>query len=149
MLFRSQTPEAAEDPVPEPPKGAARKGAAVKPAFSLAGAPGMWSPAYRSLANRRVTDWINIQESPELLPPRRAGAVTSPLMRLLREGHQGVLLNRDELDIIACWIDLLVPAFGDYTEGLSGEGLAFYTKFLEKREAWRRQEAENIREMLR
>ncbi len=144
-----QTPEAAEDPVPEPPKGAARKGAAVKPAFSLAGAPGMWSPAYRSLANRRVTDWINIQESPELLPPRRAGAVTSPLMRLLREGHQGVLLNRDELDIIACWIDLLVPAFGDYTEGLSGEGLAFYTKFLEKREAWRRQEAENIREMLR
>ena len=70
-------------------------------------------------------------------------------MRLLREGHHGVRLAPEELDVIACWIDLLVPAFGDYTEGLSGEGLAFYTKFLEKREAWRRQEAENIGEMLR
>lgn len=143
-----QTTEAAEESVPEPPEGAG-KGASVKPAFSLAGAPGKWSPAYRSLANRRVTDWINIQESPELLPPRRAGAVTSPLMRMLREGHHGVRLAPEELAVIACWIDLLVPAFGDYTEGLSGEGLAFYTKFLDKREAWRRQEAENIREMLR
>ncbi len=128
---------------------AKKKPADIKPAFSLKGAPGQWSPAYRALANRRVNNWIDIQESPELLPPYRAGAVKSPLMRMLREGHNGVRLEQGELDLIACWIDLLVPCFGDYTEGLHGEDLARYRKFLEKREQWRRREDENVQAMLR
>ena len=49
----------------------------------------------------------------------RAGAAA-----LLREGHEGVELTSEELDKIACWIDLLVPYCGDYTEaGAWNEGM--------------------------
>ena len=122
---------------------------AGKPAaFSLQGAPGTWSPAYRALANRRVTNWINVQSPPQMLPPHSAGAAKSPLMRMLREGHNGVVLSPEELERIACWIDLLVPCFGEYTEGLQDRQLAFYNRFLDKRKAWQRQEADNIRALL-
>jgi len=120
----------------------------IRPAFSLLGGPGTWSPAYCALANRRVNNWVNIQESPVMLPPCHAGAAKSPLMALLRAGHNGVHLSKQELETIACWIDLLVPCFGDYTEGLKGDGLDFYNRFLAKRRAWQGQEAANIREML-
>jgi hypothetical protein len=121
--------------------------AEVKPAFSLLGGPGTWSPAYCALANRRVTNWINIQDVPAMLPPYAAGAAKSPLMAMLRAGHNETALSREELETIACWIDLLVPCFGDYTEGLTGDGLAFYNKFLAKRQAWQRVEENNVREM--
>ncbi len=124
------------------------KGSGVKPAFSLKGAPGTWSPSYRTLANRRVTNWINIQASPEMLPPYAAGAARSPLMKLVRSGHNGVQLAQEELDAVACWIDLLVPNFGDYTEGLNKEERDFYNKFLTKRQRWYEQEARNIQELL-
>jgi hypothetical protein len=119
-----------------------------KPAFSLLGGPGTWSPAYCALANRWVNNWINIQESPAMLSPYSAGAAKSPLMVMLRKGHNEVELSREEMEKLSCWIDLLVPCFGDYTEGLEGEGLAFYSKFLAKRNAWQQQKNENIREMV-
>lgn len=127
-------------PVPGPPSG-------IKPAFSLRGKPGSWSPAYRSLANRRVADWINIQESPAMLPPYHAGAARSRLITMLREGHYGVKLAAEEMDRIACWIDLLVPCFGDYTEGLSGDALERYNRYAAKRKAWQETEARNIQEL--
>ncbi len=120
----------------------------VRPAFSLLGGPGTWSPAYCSLANRWVNNWINVQESPALLPPYSAGAAKSPLMAMLRTGHNKVELSREELEKLSCWIDLLVPCFGDYTEGLTGEGLERYNHFLAKRSAWQKQEDANIREMV-
>jgi hypothetical protein len=116
----------------------------VKPSFSLAGAPGAWSPAYRALANRKVADWVNPQSAPSMLPPYSAGAVKSKLISILDEGHYAVKLALDELDRIAMWIDLGVPCFGDYTEGLQGEGLAKYRRFLDKRKRWQAQEDENI-----
>ncbi len=121
----------------------------VKPSFSLAGAPGAWSPAYRALANRRVSDWVNPQSEPSMLPPYSAGAVKSKLISILDEGHYGAKLPAEELDRIAMWIDLGVPCFGDYAEGLQGEGLAKYRHFLQKRRRWQAQEDENISEYIR
>jgi len=82
-----------------------------------------------------------------MLPPYSAGAAKSPLMAMLRAGHNKVDLSREELEKLSCWIDLLVPCFGDYTEGLEGDGLAFYNKYLAKRQAWQQQEDANVREM--
>ena len=132
---------AESEPKSPPPPG-------VKPAFSLRGAPGTWSPAYRALANRRVTDWINIQSAPPMLPPYHAGAAKSKLVAMLQKGHNNVKLSRDEMDRIACWIDLLVPCFGDYTEGLSPPERQKYNKYLAKRKRWEEQQRKNIQELL-
>jgi hypothetical protein len=64
----------------------------------------------------RVVNWIGSQSVPELLPPYFAGSPRSELLTLLNDGHQGVQLSREELEKIACWIDLLVPYCGDYLE---------------------------------
>ena len=64
----------------------------------------------------RLVNWIGAQSVPSLLPPYFAGSARSELLTLLEKGHQGVKLSREELDKLACWIDLLVPYCGDYRE---------------------------------
>ena len=96
-----------------------------------------WALSYLNLTNSRsdrngsfvasqtpTVNWINVQEAPPMLPPYKAGAARSGIMvmfdpNLALEGktHQDVKLSREELDKLASWLDLLVPAFGDYAEG--------------------------------
>jgi hypothetical protein len=96
-----------------------------------------WPLSYLNLTNSRsdrngsftavqtpMINWINVQESPEMLPPYKAGAAKSGIMAMLdpnlAEGgqtHNDVQLTREELDKLASWLDMLVPAFGDYVEG--------------------------------
>ena len=115
-------------------------------AFSLLGIPNLepvaqreWSDSYLYLTNGGkpgpLVNWIGAQSVPTLLPPRFAGAATSKLMDLLENGHRGVKLSREELDKIACWIDLLVPFCGDYREAAawSPGKYAFYDRYLLKR----------------
>jgi hypothetical protein len=71
----------------------------------------------------RMVNWINVQEAPPMLPPYKSGAVRSGLLKMLDPNlapngrtHNDVQLTREELDKIACWIDLLVPFCGDYFE---------------------------------
>jgi hypothetical protein len=59
-----------------------------------------------------------------MLPPYNAGAAKSGIMamfdpNLAENGmtHQDVQLTREALDKLAVWLDMLVPAFGDYVEG--------------------------------
>ncbi|MCL2623279.1 MAG: hypothetical protein FWD31_06380, partial [Planctomycetaceae bacterium] len=96
-----------------------------------------WPLSYLNLTNSRANrdgsftavqtpmlNWINVQESPAMLPPYNAGAAKSGIMAMfdpnLAKGgttHQDVQLTREELDKLAVWLDMLVPAFGDYEEG--------------------------------
>ena len=89
--------------------------------------------------------------TPEMLPPYFAGAAKSMLVEHLETQHRqipnagnDVVLSTEEMDKIACWIDLLAPFAGDYREGMYPEMLERYNKGLAKREAWEQQEAENI-----
>jgi hypothetical protein len=116
-------------------------GSSVLPAFSLLAdtildrmAKRYWSDAYLNLtlaqpANNDwdrgsytgvydglVVNWIGSQSIPAPLPPYAAGAARSALFPLLARGHYEVRLSREELDKLACWIDLLVPYCGDYLE---------------------------------
>jgi hypothetical protein len=81
-----------------------------------------------------------------MLPPYHAGAAVSRLMTMLEEGHHDVRLSREELDKIACWIDLLVPYCGDYTEAhaWSDDELQKYEHYLEKRRSMEAIERKNI-----
>ncbi|MGL4594339.1 MAG: hypothetical protein ACRCUY_06380, partial [Thermoguttaceae bacterium] len=99
-----------------------------------------WSRSYLNLTNSTklnenvgfagkqtpVVNWINVQESPEMLSPYKAGAATSSLLtmfdpHLAQNGktHHDVKLSREALDKIAFWIDALVPFCGDYFEANS------------------------------
>jgi len=100
--------------------------------------------------NERV-NWINAQSAPPMLAPYTAGAAKSGLITMLRAGHNKVMLSPEELDKIACWIDLLVPYCADYAEAgaWSAKELETYEYFMAKRKKWQQQEAANIAEMLR
>ena len=84
-----------------------------------------------------MVNWMNVQEVPTLLPPYHAGSAKSRLIPLLAEGHEGVELSQEEMDKIACWIDLLVPYCGDYRESntWTPQEIAEYERRIEKREA--------------
>jgi hypothetical protein len=106
-----------------------------------------WSDAYLALTHAYVqpfgnphvvgqwehelVNWISPQSIPPLLPPYWKGAAKSGLMPLLKNGHEDVKLSREELDKIACWIDLLVPYCGDYREASTwaDEGMERYNSW--------------------
>jgi hypothetical protein len=54
---------------------------------------------------------------------------------LLTEGHHDVRVTPEEIEVLACWIDLQVPFCGDYEEAnlWTPENQAKYRHFLEKR----------------
>ncbi len=146
-----------------------------RPAFSLRGhgvldrlAKRHWSEAYLNLtlaepaqndwdrgsfggtADGRLVNWPGAQSIPAPLPPCSAGACRSDLLALLEGGHGGVRLSREELDKIACWIDLYVPYCGDYEEAAAWtpEETAKYRRYLEKRRRMEALEQRNIEELL-
>ena len=77
------------------------------------------------------------------MPPAPAAANCSPL---LEAGHGGVKLSREELDKLACWIDLFVPYCGDYFEAnaWSAEDTEKYRRFQEKRKRMEAIERQNL-----
>ena len=94
----------------------------------------------------RLVNWISSQSVPEMLPPQSAGAIRSELLTLLVNDHYGVSLSREELDKIACWIDLLVPFCGDYTEANAWTAAerSKYQHFLTKRQRMEALERDSI-----
>lgn len=149
-------------------------GSTNRPAFSLLGttrtdptAKRSWSDAYLNLTlaspangdesvgayggafDGRMVNWIGSQSIPTLLPPYSAGACRSELFPLLAGGHHGVTLSREELDKLACWIDLFVPYCGDYFEAhaWSNAELAKYERYLAKRKRMEAIEQGNLAEL--
>jgi len=113
-----------------------------------------WSASYlcltRSGTINDTVNWISAQSVPSLLPPYSGGAAKSALLARLRRGHQNVSLQPDELDRIACWIDLLVPYCGDYTEANAWTAAEQqkYDHFLRKRRRFEQIEARHIEAMV-
>ena len=98
----------------------------------------------------RMVNWVGSQSIPAPLPPYAAGSTRSELLPLLAQGHGGVRLSREELEKLACWIDLLVPYSGDYVEAntWTEAELAKYRHYLAKRQRMEATEGRNIAEML-
>jgi hypothetical protein len=156
----------------ERPAAATGDGSRDALAFSLLGeatvepkAKRRWSDAYLILTQSavtsadevfkgdcqgRVVNWISAQSVPELLPPYSAGAARSELLTLLEQGHQGVKLSREELDKVACWIDLLVPYCGDYREAnaWTEDEMKKHERYAEKRRQMEEVEQQNIDALL-
>ena len=155
---------------PDPPQLAGGGGEVVQ-AFSLLSestidelAKRHFSDAYLALTNvgpngqggtftgvsTELVNWINVQSSPAMLRPYDAGAAGSRLFDLLREAHYDAKLSREHLDKLACWIDLLVPYCGDYTEAnaWSDAEKEKYARYHAKRQWMARLDARNVNALL-
>lgn len=144
-------------------------------AFSLRGEPVLdhqakrrWSEAYLNLTlarpdqddairsgwrgtpDGRVVNWIGSQSVPTPLPPCAAGSTRSELLTLLDAGHHGVQLTGAEFERLACWLDLLVPFCGDYTEASAwtAEEQAKFDRYLAKRRQMEALEQQNLQDLL-
>ena len=107
--------------------------------------------------HNRVVNWINVQEGPPMLPPYKAGAARSELLTMLDPNlapngrtHNDVKLTREELDKLACWIDLLIPFCGDYFEANTWNEaeLKRYEYYEKKRRDMQELDRENILRLL-
>ena len=96
----------------------------------------------------KYLNWIGRWSVPVMIPPYSHGSSLSPLVSLLRKGHEKVKMTREEMDKIACWIDLALPHSGQWTEGMKPEDKKTYMKVHQKRLDWEKQEALNIREYI-
>ncbi len=107
------------------------------------------NPVYADFKNPLI-NWLGMQSAPTLQPPYKRGAATSEIMKLLRGGHGGVKLSREDLDKIAAWIDLYVPYCGDYYEEnlWNNNDKAFYNYYEEKAKSQRDAERKAIKEYL-
>ncbi len=132
-------------------------GNANKKAFSLLAtlrhdeqAKRFWSDAYLRLTAGGPHDgpvrWISAQSAPPLYPPYHTGALRSPLLEMLDAHHSDTRLSPEELEAIACWIDLAVPYCGDYAEASAWteEEQTKYAHFRQKRHDMESVEAQNI-----
>jgi hypothetical protein len=121
-----------------------------------------WTEAYLALTHARssnaenpsgyagtpnaLVNWVGAQSVPEMLAPYASGAASSRLLKMLRQGHRKVALSSEELEKLACWIDLQVPFCGEYTEAAAwtAEEASFYQRFANKRRAMLELEQRNI-----
>lgn len=116
-----------------------------------------WSEAYLSLTGPAERDgyrapyegplrWLHPQSAPGMLPPYYTGAMQSPLITMLDQGHHEVHLSEEERRTLALWVDLAVPYAGDYAEAnaWTPEQQAHYEYHMAKRTAMEQFELENI-----
>jgi len=103
---------------------------------------------YQGNQDGEFVNWINNMSVPTMLPPYYKGAAKSKLITMLEQGHEDVNLSKEDMDKIACWIDLLVPYCGDYTEAnaWTQQEIDMYAHFLKKRERMAEIERKNIEE---
>jgi hypothetical protein len=106
--------------------------------------------AFQGACDGRLVNWISSQSGPGPLPPYSVGAARSELLTLLEQGHKAVKLSREELEKIACWIDLLAPYCGDYLEAnaWTAEELKTYQRAADQRRRMEEADLESIRELL-
>jgi len=129
----------------------------VKKAFSLLATPQLdqqakryWSEAYLRLTEGGPEEgpvrWISPQSAPTRYKPYHTGAACSPIWKILEEEHKEVNLSVEELETIACWIDLAVPFCGDYVEANAWNDVerAKHEHFVRKRRDMEEIEKRNI-----
>lgn len=63
-------------------------------------------------STNKYINWISSMSGAEIIDPYTYGAITSPLIERLRDGHGN--LSETEIRTIAAWIDLTVPCYGEY-----------------------------------
>lgn len=101
---------------------------------------------YLAGTSNALVNWISAQSVPDMLPAYSAGAARSRLLSLLADGHYDAQVTPEEIERLACWIDLQVPFCGDYQEASqwTNEEQQRYEQFVAKRRRMEELERRNI-----
>ncbi|MDR0704204.1 MAG: hypothetical protein LBF88_04375, partial [Planctomycetaceae bacterium] len=100
----------------------------------------LYTVSYLKLTNYgvsgKLTNWVDAESRPQVLPPYFNGSSKSPLMKYLDKTHYDVNVSPSEKRTIAAWIDICVPFCGSYTEAnaWTDEQKALYQYFMDKRQ---------------
>lgn len=91
--------------------------------------------------------WLKPRSRAVMLPPYHTGASKSRIMDYLEPAHYDVQVGENEKRTFACWLDLLVPFCGSYTQHNTWTDAekAEYGYFQEKRRAYAAAELESLR----
>jgi hypothetical protein len=77
----------------------------------------LFDTAYENLLNRGLVDKIDVDPRGAYIPaepPLRFGSHRSKLIDVLRAGHYGIKLEREEFIRLVTWIDANAPYYGTY-----------------------------------
>lgn len=94
--------------------------------------------------------WLKPRSRAVMLPPYHTGSSKSKVMAYFEPGHYGVKVSENEKRTFACWLDLLIPFCGSYTQHNTWTDVekAEYRYFQEKRRAYAAAELDSIRASL-
>ncbi len=82
--------------------------------LNLAGDVGLiFNISYTQLWSRKQIKAIGAGPA-EVLPPRSWGSHASTLVKVIREGHENIKLDRESFDRIVTWIDINAPYYPSY-----------------------------------
>jgi hypothetical protein len=88
--------------------GLPESGKGEKERMSLIGAD-----AYLNLIARKLVSWAESYKETGASKTNDYFAIASPLAAILKKGHNGVILSKDEWDALIVWMDLNVPQHSD------------------------------------
>lgn len=102
---------------------------------------------YGKVKGNSCMEWLETRSRSEMLPPYHTGSCKSRLMKFLEPDHYGVQVSENEKRTVACWIDLLIPFCGSYSDAntWTDEEKAIYRYHLEKRRFFAEQEMEEVK----
>jgi len=91
--------------------------------------------------------WLKPRSRAVMLPPYHTGACKSRIMDYFQPAHYGVQVTENEQRTFACWLDLLVPFCGSYTQHNTWTDAekAEFGYFQAKRRAYAVAELESLR----
>lgn len=94
--------------------------------------------------------WLKPRSRAVMLPPYHTGSSRSRITDYFESGHYDVQVSGNEKRTFACWLDLLVPFCGSYTQHNTWTDAekAEYGYFQEKRRAYAAAELESLRASL-
>ncbi len=91
--------------------------------------------------------WLKPRSRAVMLPPYHTGSSKSKVMDYFEPAHYDVKVSENDKRMFACWLDLLIPFCGSYTQHntWTDEEKAEYSYFQEKRRAYAAAELEYLR----
>ena len=94
--------------------------------------------------------WLKPRSRAVMLPPYHTGASQSRIMDYFESDHYDVQVSENEKRTFACWLDLLVPFCGSYTQHNTWTDAekAEYDYFQNKRRVYAAAELESLRRSL-
>ncbi len=111
-----------------------------------------WTQSYVNLTAHGNPDkcrwmkWLKPRSRTMMLPPYHTGSSKSAIFGKFDGSHHGVKLTDNEKRVFACWIDMLCPFAGSYTEAntWTEEEKTAFRHFQDKRVAYARRELADL-----